>query len=103
MLEKYQSIYVDLAKQESPMSYEQIWIYQELLYRMEALQVCKMFTANAPVSNVDRDLVTHYQMLERYLEGLKNERRYGPAIDEDKQKQCEGNVSSEHRVIQRDD
>lgn len=89
MLEKYQMLYVELVKQESPMTLEQAWVYQELLYRMEVLQVCQMFTLVAPVGNDMRAMLMHYQMVDGYFESLKTERRNGLAASEDEQKQRE--------------
>jgi len=87
MLEKYQLIFADIVKQEPPMTLEQAWTFQELLYRMEVLQVCQMFITVAPVGNDMRAMLTHYQMVDGYFENLKCERRGGLAASEEEQKQ----------------
>ena len=87
MLEKYQIAYAELAKQGNSMTLEQAWTMQELLYRMEVLQACQMFTLIAPVGGDMRAMLTHYQMVDGYLESLKTERRNGLASREEEQKQ----------------
>lgn len=87
MLEKYQHTFADIAKQGTQMTPEQAWSFQELLYRMEVLQVCQMFTATAPVGNDMREMLMHYQMVDGYLENLKCERRNGLVASEEEQKQ----------------
>ncbi len=86
MLEKYQHTFAGLASGQ-PVPLEQAWTYQELLYRMEVLQTCQMFCANAPVGSDMQSMLTHYQMVDGYLENLKNERRFGIPAPDDEQKQ----------------
>lgn len=99
MLEKYQLAFADITKQESPMTHEQSWTFQELLYRMEVLQVCQMFTVVAPVGNDMRAMLTHYQMVDGYFENLKCERRNGLAASEDEQKQRDTAHQSLCRIV----
>ena len=56
--------------------------YQEVLYRIEVLEACKMFSKTAPVTTEMKALVTHYQMVDAYLQCLSRERRIGMPADE---------------------
>lgn len=87
MLEKYQHSFMDIAQQAGELPLEQAWTYQELIYRMEVLQVCQMFASISPVGDDMRAMLIHYQMVDGYLENLKTERRIGFAASEDEQKQ----------------
>ena len=98
MLEKYQHIFAEFARQ-SPIPLELVWVYQELLYRMEVLQVCQMFAASAPVGADMQAMLTHYRMTDGYLESLKSERRYGTAASEEEQKQRDTAHQNLCRVI----
>ena len=53
----------------------QIWQYQELLYRIEVLQVCQMFLKSAPASTDGKMLCSHYQMMDAYIQNLLQERQ----------------------------
>ena len=56
--------------------------YQEVLYRIEVLEACKMFSKTAPVTTEMKPLVTHYQMVDAYLQCLSRERRICMPADE---------------------
>lgn len=99
MLEKYQVTFAEIAKQESPMTLEQAWTFQELLYRIEVLQICQMFTVVAPVGNDMRAMLTHYQMVDGYFENLKCERRNGLAASEEEQKQRDTVHQNRCRIV----
>jgi len=85
LLEKYQHAFADLTKLDSPMSIDAAWVYQELLYRMDILQVCQMFATTAPVGNDLQTMFTHYQMVDIYFENLSNERRNGLVVSDTEQ------------------
>lgn len=89
LLEKYQIAFAEMVKDKGALSLEQAWSFQELLYRIEVLQVCQMFTMTAPVGNDLRAMVTHYQMVDGYFENLRSERRNGLVASEKEQKQRE--------------
>ncbi len=88
MLEKYQQKLADISSQQ-PVSAEQAWIFQELLYRIGALQACQTFCAAAPVGDDMQAMYTHYQMVDGYLENLKIERRFGLHTGDEEKKQRE--------------
>ncbi len=67
MLEKYQHKLAEIGAQQ-PVSAEQAWTFQELLYRIGALQACQTFCAAAPVGDDMQAMYTHYQMVDGYLE-----------------------------------
>lgn len=79
-----------------------IWMYQELLYRIDVLQSLQMFSSVAPVSNKVNILLTHYQMLDGYINNLVYERQYGvPAgNDQDMVKHRQAAHSNLCRVIE---
>ena len=99
MLEKYQKICSDLVCGGS-MAPEAIWMFQEVVYRIEVLQVCQAFANNAPVGNEMKDMFSHYQMTDAYLENLKSERRNGTSTDPEAQKQRDTAHQNLCRVVE---
>lgn len=99
LLEKYQKLFIDIASPEVSMGLEHAWVYQELLYRMEVLQVCQMFTATAPVGDSMKAMLMHYQMVDGYFESLRGERHIGKTTDEKEQKQRDTAIQNLYRVI----
>lgn len=87
MLEKYQNLYAGLVNRETTLSTEDIWVFQEILYRIEVLQVCRILFLNAPVGREMSEMFSHYQMTDAYIENLKLERRCGIQADQGLQKQ----------------
>lgn len=87
MLEKYQTLYDDLVNRDAKMSTEDIWVFQELLYRIEVLQVCQTLLMDAPVGKEMSSMFCHYQLTDAYIENLKLERRLGLHADQEIQKQ----------------
>jgi len=77
LLEKYwnMKISLDAGMKTAKPGPAQIWEYQELLYRIEVLQVCQMFLQSAPESVNTGDLLPHYQIMNAYIENLVLERR----------------------------
>jgi hypothetical protein len=78
---------------------EHIWRFQELVYRIGALETFQWFSVTAPESTDVHTLVTHYQMMDAYVQNLTQERRYGIPVDEDTQKQRDTAYDSLLRVI----
>jgi hypothetical protein len=78
----------------------QIWLYQELLYRIEVLQVCQLFQRSAPESADPKALAPHYQMLNAYIENLTLERRFGANNGEDAQKVRDTALGNLRRVVE---
>lgn len=99
MLERYQRSFIELTQQAAGMPLEQAWTYQELLYRMEVLQVCQMFSAIAPVGDDLRAMHMHYQMVDGYLEALKTERRSAFVASEEEQKQRDTSHQNLCRIV----
>ena len=66
-----------------------VWTYQELLYRIEVLEVCQMFVKSAPQSADSKVLSPHFQMFNAYIENLTLERGRGANNDGNAQKQRE--------------
>lgn len=99
MLEKYQIMIADITSQQAPIPLDQVWVYQELLYRMEALQVCQMLAAAAPVGSDKKAMFTHYQMTDGYLENIKNERRCALTATDEEKKQRDTAYQNLCRVV----
>ena len=102
LLDKYQALKcaLDTGAQTAKPNLEQIWRSQELLYRISVLETFQMFDRCAPTGTDIKILVTHYQMMDAFIQNLTQERRYGTATDEKNQKQRETAHSSLLRVIQ---
>lgn len=85
VLDKYVRRQTEFEKEfrEKGASMSSLLMYQELLYRTCVLSTLQMFTQVAPVSNDIKPLLTHYQMLNGYIEGLLHERQYGVPADDD--------------------
>jgi len=77
-----------------------VWTYQELLYRIEVLEVCQMFVKSAPDSVDIKILVTHYQMVDAFVQNLTLERRYGVNSGDEAKKQCDTAYGSLIQVIE---
>ena len=88
MLENYleQKNSLDVLMATQPLASNRVWQYQELLYRIEVLGVCQMFSKTAPQTMESKALVAHYQMVDAYIQSLSCERRYGESQDDDSQK-----------------
>jgi hypothetical protein len=79
---------------------QQVWQQQEILYRIEVLEVCQMFCKTAPRSINPQDLLLHYQMVDAYFQNLITERRYGVCLDEKLKPQRETAHGSLLKVVQ---
>jgi len=78
----------------------QIWAQQETIYRIEVLETCQMFAKTAPQSVDAKTLVTHYQMVDAFIQNIASERRYGTNAGEEVKKQRDTAHNNLHRVIQ---
>lgn len=68
-----------------PPTPDQLWVYQELLYRIEVIEVCQMFHRSAPCTTDLQMLCAHYQMVDAYIHHMSIERQYGQPDDTQKQ------------------
>lgn len=100
MLEKYQSHKNRLSGVDTLLSAEQLWSFQEILYRIEVLEAFQAFSKAAPVSGDVKPMLIHYQMVDGYIEALAHERRYGSEPDETIKKQRDTSHENLLRVIQ---
>lgn len=102
MLENYTDLIrkLDVQMKNSGLSVCQVWQYQEFLYRIEVLETCRMFQIVAPKNSDAKKLITHYQMVDAYIQGLVTERRYGATSDDNVQKQRNTSHENLCRVIQ---
>ena len=101
-LETYWNMKVDMDSemQNAKPASGQIWLYQELLYRIEVLQACQMFKKSAPESADSKVLAPHYQMLNAYIENLTLERRGCPDNGRETQAQRDTAHGNLRRVVE---
>ena len=102
ILESYQAgkNNFDTGIQTAAPSPSQIWVQQETIYRIEVLETCQMFAKTAPQSVEAQILVSHYQMVDAYIQNLTSERRYGISANDEIKKQRETAYNNLLRVIQ---
>jgi hypothetical protein len=88
MLEKLQGQRDTLLAQMNRLepSPEQLWVYQELLYRIEIFEVFRMFQRTAPCTTDAKVLCRHYQMMDAYIHHIAAERPFGKPADDMQQK-----------------
>ena len=79
---------------------EQLWLYQELLYRIEVFEVLQMFHRCAPCTTDAKILCRHYQMLDAYVQHISAERQYGKPADDIQQKHRQTAQENLKKVIQ---
>jgi len=97
LLERYWKIRMDFmdAHKESMPSPSQLWSLQEIMYRIEVLEVFQQFAIAAPLSADMNVLFTHYKVVDAYVENLKKERDFPSAPPEsDIQKQRQTALNS---------
>lgn len=83
-LDDYQNMKVNMAQQfsEGNVSLDGSMKYQELLYRIEVLETCRMLCKTAPVTTEMKALVAHYHLVDAYVQCIGTERRFGMPADE---------------------
>lgn len=84
-LNEYTSLKNDMASQAASgqMALEQLMLYQELIYRIEVLEVCQTLCKTAPVTVEMQALIGHYKLVDAYIQCLARERRFGQPADND--------------------
>jgi len=102
ILERYWKIRLDLhdSYAETMPTPVQLWNFQELLYRIEVLEILKQFAAAVPLSTDMSILIPHYQRVNAMMENLKKERDFPAAITDDIKKQRETAHASLCSVIE---
>jgi len=102
LLDRYWKIRLDFeaSHKEAMPSAGQIWIYQELLYRIGVLEVFQQFAKAAPFSNELKALFPHYRVVDAYVENLRKERDFPEPATPEAQKQRETALSSLNSVIE---
>jgi signal transduction protein with GAF and PtsI domain len=102
LLEKYQAMKngFDAGLSAAMPSPSQIWQHQEALYRIAALETFQSFVRTVPKSADMKVLLTHYQMVDAYIQNLTQERCGGNGVSEDIHKQRETAHASLEKVVQ---
>jgi len=91
-----------LANMESgeiPVPSKQLWLYQELLYRIEVFEVCQMFHRTAPCTTDTKILCGHYKLMDAFIHYIALERQYGKPADENGQQNRDTANASLQKVI----
>ena len=88
-LNDYQAMKVNMEQElaQGAMETCKAMQYQELLYRIEVLETCRMLCKTAPVTMEMKTMIEHYQLVDAYIQCISVERRFGMPADE-KQKAC---------------
>lgn len=73
---------LEQAAQQGTISNNDVFVYQELVYRISILQTFQMFGRNAPVSTSMPELMLHYKLANIFLYSLCNDHRFGFPTDE---------------------
>ena len=79
---------------------EQLFLYQELNYRVDVLETMRDFCQSAPVTCDASVLVTHFRIVDTYIRFLLGERRVGCQTDEKGQKERETAYQALNSVVQ---
>lgn len=76
LLERYCKIRIDFEAdiKETMPTPAQLWVYQELIYRIGVIQIFQQYSKTAPFSDDIKILTPHYKVVNMYIEYLKNER-----------------------------
>jgi len=101
ILEQYWKLRFDFQEmyKETMPAPVQLWYYQELLYRIEILEVFKQFKDAAPLSSEPNIFKTHYQVVDMYVENLKKDRNLPEAPDGEIKKQRETALACLNSVV----
>jgi hypothetical protein len=97
-LEKLQAQRAALDAQAS-LTPVQLWLLQELVYRIGVFECCKAFQLSAPNTTDAAILGPHYKLVDAYIHHLAQERQFGKPADQAQQKQRETALASLNKVI----
>lgn len=98
ILEKLQAQKTALEAQR-PLEAPQLWLLQEITYRIGVIESCKAFQNAAPISADTQVLGPHYKVVDAYVQQLLQERQYGKPTDAAQQKQRETALASLNKVV----
>ncbi len=73
---------MDTHMASSPTNQGQLMVYQELLYRINVLESCLLFSKTVPITTDQRILSSHYRVADAFLRCMLEERRFGIPADE---------------------
>ena len=85
--------------QAGKMTLRETVVYQELLYRIQVLETCKMLCKVAPITTNMNDLLLHYQLTDTLLSCMVEERHMGFPADDKGKAQRKTAVENFHRVL----
>ena len=78
VLEDYKELkkLMDDSMSDSQVTLEQLWMYQELMYRISVIEALKAYIKSAPLSMDEESIYRHFQLFVRFLQHLINERKF---------------------------
>ena len=91
LLERYYMARHDFenGSKSAPPPPARLWVYQELLYRIQLLDAMQLIAKAAPLSIDMKQLSPHFQVVNRILENIRTERFLkSPAAETQKQQQA---------------
>jgi len=104
MLEKLKvqrdTLLAQIESGETAVTAKHLWLYQELLYRIEVFEVLQMLHRTAPCTTDTKILCPHYKTLDAYIHHISVERQYGKPADENDKKNRQTAIESLQKVIQ---
>ena len=90
---------LEALMEESALSPDQLWLFQELNYRIEVFECCQMFHRSAPCTADTQVLCRHYKLVDAYIHHLSLERQYGKPADETQKQHRAAALGSLNQVI----
>ena len=95
LLDCYHKLRLDFetSKKEAPPTPAQLWLYQEILYRIQQLDALQFVVNAAPLSADLKTIWPHYKVVNMMLENTRQE-RFLKASKEDAQKEQQAATDS---------
>lgn len=102
VLEMYQSNRQSLYQKisEGNVTPHDLWICNELTYRISVLETFRIFSASAPSTTNTKTLQGHYKKVDAFIQHIAQERGYGPNRGPDTEKERNAARTNLDRVIQ---
>ena len=98
LLEKLQAQRTVLEA-KAPLEVGQLWLLQEVVYRVGVIECCKAFQASVPATTDAKILGPHYKIVDAYIHHLTQERQFGQPADDAQKKRRETALASLNKVI----
>ena len=83
----------------APATAEQILLHTELVYRISVLDTFQMFCRSASTITALPAMMSHYKLMDSFVESLTRDRRYGPSRGPDTENERQAADTSFTRVV----